>query len=162
MPIVVGFWERNLIKLKVFFFFGRKNNIKAEGFLVCVCASDEALYFFEAFLAFLASFLAALIGLHFQVKNILPLETHFATILLFIIVAIVHSIAYMEIKLQPQGTENLPIFKFICLVSGIIAIELLVSIIISLFWLFMVNLCQILIVRVLLVPTNLSMSLRQS
>ena len=54
----------------------------------------------------------------------------------------------MEIKLQPQDA-GLPIFRFICLISGIIAIELLVAIIISPFWLFMVNLCPILFVVVL-------------
>ena len=125
--------------------------MKTEGFLVCVCASDEALGFFEAFhalLAFLISFLAALIGLHFQVLGVSPLQTHFALILLFIIATIVYGIAYAEIKLQPPNTD-LPIFRFICLVSGVIAIELLVAIIISPFWLFMVNLCPILIIGVL-------------
>ena len=125
--------------------------MKVEGFLVCVCANDEALGFSEAFhalLAFLISFLAALIGLHFQVLGVSPLEIHFALIFLFIIATIVYSIAYAEIKLQPLDAD-LPIFRFICLVSGVIAIELLVTIIISPFWLFMVNLCSILIIGVL-------------
>ena len=102
----------------------------------------------HALLAFLISFLAALIGLHFQVLGVSPLETHFALILLFIIATIIYSIAYAEIKLQPPDVD-LPIFRFICLVSGVIAIELLVAIIISPFWLFMVNLCPILIIGVL-------------
>nr|XP_023895310.1 uncharacterized protein LOC112007220 [Quercus suber] len=75
--------------------------------------SDEARGFFEAFhtlLAFLISFLAALIGLHFQVLGVSPLETHFALILLFIIATIVYSIAYAEIKLQPPDAD-LPIFR---------------------------------------------------
>ncbi|KAK9995839.1 hypothetical protein SO802_020525 [Lithocarpus litseifolius] len=128
--------------------FERKINPKAEGLLVCVCASDEALGFFEAFhelLAYLVSFLAALIGLHFQVLGVSPLETHFAIILLLIMATIIYSIAYVEIKLLPRNAD-LPLFRFICLVSGIIAIELLVAIIISPFWLFMVNVCPILIV----------------
>ena len=54
----------------------------------------------------------------------------------------------MEKKLQPQDVD-LPIFRFICLISGIITIELLVAIIISSFWLFMVNLCPILLIVVL-------------
>ena len=131
--------------------FRRKSNMKAEGFLVCVCDSDEALSFFEAFhelLAFLISFLAAWIGLHFQVLGVSPLEIHFALIWLLIIATIVYSIAYAEIKLQPPDAD-LPIFRFICLVSGVIAIELLVAIIISPFWLLMVNLCPILIIGVL-------------
>ncbi|KAL4633953.1 hypothetical protein ACB092_04G161100 [Castanea dentata] len=113
--------------------------------------SDEAVNFFEAFhvlLAFLGSLLAALIGLHFQVLGVSPLDTHFALILLFIMATIVYSIAYVEIKLQPPDA-GLPIFRFICLVSGIIAIELLVAIIVSPFWLFMVNLCPVLIIGVL-------------
>ena len=131
--------------------FGRKSNIKAEGFLVCVCASDEALSFIEAFhllLGELALFPTALIGLHFQVLGVSPLHTHFPIILLFFMATIVHHIAYMGIKLQPQDAGYLPILRFICLVSGIIAIELLFAIIISPFWLFMVNLCPILILGV--------------
>ena len=123
-------------------------DVKAQGSLICVCASDEALVFFEAFhglLLFLTSFLTALIGLHFLVMGVSPLDTHFAIVLFFIMATIVHGIAYMGIKLLPQDTENLPRLRFICLVSGIIAIELLVAITISLFWLFMVNLCPILI-----------------
>ena len=106
--------------------FGRKINIKAKGFFVCVCASNEALFFIEAFHALLgdlALFLAALIGIHFQVLGILPLYTHFAIILPFFMATIVHGIAYMEIKLQPQDAGFLPITSR-CLVSGIIAIEL--------------------------------------
>ena len=135
-----------------FLMFGRKINIKAEGFLVYVCASNEALSFTEAFhtlLGDLALFPTTLIGIHFQVLDVSPLHTHFAIILLFFMATIIHCIAYMEIKLQPQDPGYLPILRFICLVSGIIAIELLFAIIISPFWLFMVNLCPILILAVL-------------
>ena len=131
--------------------FGRKINIKVEGILVCVCASNEALFFIEAFHAILgdlALYPTGLIGIHFQVLSVSPLHTHFAIILPFFMATIVHRIAYMEIKLQPQDAGFLPITSR-CLVSGIIAIELLFAIIISLFWLFMVNLCLILILEVL-------------
>ena len=134
-----------------FLMFGWKSNIKAEGFLVCVCASDEALSFIEAFhslLGELALFPTALIGLHFQILGVSPLHTHFPIILLFFMATIVHNIAYMGIKLQPKDAGYLPILRFIYLVSGIIAIELLFAIIISPFWLFMVNLCPILILGV--------------
>ena len=93
-------------------------DVKAQGSLICVCASDEALVFFEAFhglLLFLTSFPTALIGLHFPVMGISPLDTHFAIILFFIVATIVHDIAYMGIKLLPQDTENLPRLRFICL-----------------------------------------------
>ena len=120
--------------------------------IFCVCASNEALSFIEAFhmlLGDLALFPTALIGLHFQVLGVSPLDTHFAIILLFFMATIILRIAYMEIKLQPQDAGYLPILRFICMVSGIIAIELLFAIIISPFWLFVVNLCPILILGVL-------------
>lgn len=113
--------------------------------------SDDALGFFEAFhvlLAFLVAFLTAFIGFHFQVLGISPLESHFATILILIMTTIVYSIAHVEIKL-PQNAVYLPIFRLICLVSGIVALELLVAVIICPFWLLMVNICPILIVGVL-------------
>ena len=140
----MGFWFSYVWKKKV--------KYKAKGFCVCVCTSDEAFNFFEAFhalFAFLGSLLAALIGLHYQVLGISPLDTHFALILFFIMTTIVYSIAYAEIKLQPPPDAGLPIFRFICLASGIIAIELLVAIIVSPFWLFIENLCPILIIRML-------------
>ncbi|XP_050258336.1 uncharacterized protein LOC126703420 isoform X2 [Quercus robur] len=112
----------------------------------------EALSFIEAFHALLGDltlFPIALIGLHFQVLDVSTLHMHFAIVLLFFMATIVHRIAYTEIKLRPQDARYLPILSFICLVSGIIAIELLFAIIISPFWLFMVNLCPILILGVL-------------
>ena len=134
--------------------FGRKSNIKADGFLVFVCSSDEAeaLGFYEAFhtfLAFLVMLLVALIGLHLQSLCISPLEKHFAIILIFIVAIIFYGIAYLLTKLKPQDAEYLSKFRFVCLVFGIIAIELLASIIISPFWLSVVILCSILIVGVL-------------
>ena len=90
----------------------------------------------------------ALIGLHFQALDVLPLDTHFAIILPFVMATIVHGIAYVDIKLLPQNAEYLPILRFICLVSGIITIELLVAIILSPFWIFLVNLCPIMILGV--------------
>ena len=134
--------------------FGRKSNIKADGFLVFVCSSDEAedLGFYEAFhtfLSFLIMLLVALIGLHLQPLRISPLEKHFAIILIFIVAIIGYGIAYVLTKLKPQDAEYLSKFRFIRLVFGIIAIELLASIIISPFWLSVVILCSILIVGVL-------------
>ena len=128
--------------MKVFTFFS----------FFCVCANNEALSFIEAFHALLGDltlFPIALIGIHFQVLGVSPLHTHFAIILLFFMATIVHRIAYMEIKLQPQDARYLPISRFIYLVFGIIVVELLFAIIISPFWLFMVNLCPILILGVL-------------
>ena len=127
-------------------------DFKANGCFVCVCASDEAVAFFEAFhvfLIFLNSILGVIIGIHFQALNISPLETHLGIILLFIMATIVYIIAYFEIKLQTQDAAYLFIFRLVCLVSGILSVERLVTLIVSPFWLLMVNLCPILIMGVL-------------
>uniref|UniRef100_A0A7N2MR76 Uncharacterized protein n=1 Tax=Quercus lobata TaxID=97700 RepID=A0A7N2MR76_QUELO len=114
--------------------------------------SDEVVVFFEAFhvfLIFLNSILGAIIGIHFQALNISPLETHLGIILLFIMATIVYIIAYLEIKLHTQDAAYLFIFRLVCLVSGILSVELLVTLIVSPVWLLMVNLCPILIIGVL-------------
>ena len=117
-----------------------------------VCTSEEELKHFTAFhkpIVFFITLLASLIGLHFQVLGVSPLEKHFTIILLFIMDIIVYTIAYMRINLQPHNKEYLPILRWICLISGIIACELLVAILTSLFWLFIINFCAILIVEIL-------------
>ena len=132
--------------------FGRKSNIKAEGFLVCVCAREEALGFFEAFqklLFFLIALLFAIIGFLVSSSDISPLETHYAIFLLFLVAIFVYGLAYVLISVLPKNSEYLPILRFIYLVFGTIAIELPASILISPLWLFMVNLCSILIIGVL-------------
>lgn len=71
------------------------------GFLVCVCAGDEAHVFFEAFhapLVCLNTILFAIIGIHLQALDVSPLETHLGIVLLFIMATIVYIIAYLEIK----------------------------------------------------------------
>ena len=62
---------------------------------------------------------------------------------------IVYIIAYLEITLQRQDAAYLSIFRLVFLVSRILSVELLVKLIISPVWLFMVNLCPILIIGVL-------------
>lgn len=93
--------------------------------------------------------LVALIGFHPQGLGISPLKKHFADFLVFIVATIVYGIAYMGINLQPQGPEYLLRFRLISLVSGIVAVEILISIIISPRWQFMVTFLPILIVGVL-------------
>ena len=132
--------------------FGRKSNIKAEGFLVCVCASEEALSFFEAFqklLFFLIALLFAIIDFHFHSSDISPLETHYAIFLLFLVAIFVYGLAYVLIAVQPRDSEYLSKLRLMCLVFGTLAMELPALIIISPFWLFIVNLCSILIIGVL-------------
>jgi hypothetical protein len=117
-----------------------------------VCTSEEEPKHFTAFhkpFFFFITLLASLIGLHFQVLGISPLKKHFTIILLFIMDIIVYTIAYMRINLHPHNNEYLPILWWICLISGIIACELLVAILTSLFWLFIINLCAILIEEIL-------------
>ena len=133
-----------------FLMFGRKSNIKAEGFLVCVCASEEA--FFEAFqklIFFLVALLFAIIGVHFRSSDISPFETHYAIFLLFLVAIFVYGLAYVLIAVQSRHSEYLSKLRLMCLVFGTLAMELPALIIISPFWLFIVNLCSILIIGVL-------------
>ena len=99
----------------------------------------------HAVFGFLIMLLLAVVGIHFQGLNMSPLSTHYATMVLFIIAVVIYSIAFAGIKLGPHNTSYLPIFNFICLTSGTLACELLVSILIAPFWLLIVNLCAILL-----------------
>nr|POF21194.1 hypothetical protein CFP56_06993 [Quercus suber] len=95
--------------------FGRKSNIKAEGFLVCVSASEEALGFFEAFqklLFFLIALLFAIIGVHFRSSDISPLETHYAIFLLFLVAIFVYGLACVLIAVQPRDSEYLSKLRY--------------------------------------------------
>ena len=92
--------------------------------------SDKALVFFEelhALLVFFNTILGAIIGIHFQALNDSPLEKYLGIILLFIMATTVYIIAYLEIKLQRQDAAYLFIFRLVCLVSGILSVELLVK-----------------------------------
>lgn len=99
----------------------------------------------HAVFSFLIMLLLALVGIHCQGLNSSPLSTHYATMVLFIIAVVIYSIAFAGIKLGPHNTSYLPTFNFICLTSGTLACELLVSILIAPFWLLIVNLCVILL-----------------
>jgi hypothetical protein len=131
----------------------QKIKIKAEGILfLSMCAREEELNSIMAFhqpFVFLATLLAFLVGLHFQALNISPIETHFAIILLLIIAAVVYSIAYASPIFQTHNTEYLPIFRLTCLASGILTCELLISLLISPLWWFLINLCISLVVEIL-------------
>ena len=88
---------------------------------------DKALVFFEEFHVVLVSFdtiLCAIIGIHFQALNVSSLEKYLGIILLFIMATTVYIIAYLEIKLQRQDAAYLFIFRLVCLVSGILSVEL--------------------------------------
>ena len=127
-------------------------DFEANGFFVCVCASDRALVFFKAFHALLVFFnaiLGVIIGVHFHFLGVSPLETHPGIILHLIAATLVYIIAYLVIKVHPQNGAYRFIFGIICLVSGIFSAELLLALIISPLKLFIVNLCPILIIGVL-------------
>jgi hypothetical protein len=102
---------------------------------------------FHAAFGFLITILIGLVGVHFQGLGVSPLRTHFATMLLFLMAVVIYSIAFVGIKVGAHNTSYhyLPLFKFICLISGTIACELLVSILIAALWLLIINLCAILV-----------------
>ncbi|KAL4633945.1 hypothetical protein ACB092_04G160700 [Castanea dentata] len=109
--------------------------------VVYLLKSDGGLSFIEEFHKLLGNLNIipiALVGLHFQALAVSPLLTHSNIILPFIATTIVYHITYMVIKLQTQDAG--PISRFICLVSGIISIELLFTIFLSPFQLIKVHL----------------------
>ena len=129
-------------------------DFEANGFFVCVCASDKALVFFEAFhvdLVFFDAILVVIIGVLFRFLGVSPLETHLGVISLLIVATIVYIIANLLIKVQPQDADAAYrfIFGLVCLVSGIFSAELLLALIISPLRLFMFDLCLILTFGVL-------------
>ena len=129
-------------------------DFEANGFFVCVCVSDKALVFFEAFhvrLVFFNAILVVIIGVHFHFLGVSPLETHLGIISLLIVATIVYIIANLVIKVQPQDADAAYrfIFGLVCLVSGIFSAELLLALIISPLRLFMFDLCLILTFGVL-------------
>ena len=135
-------------------YFGKIKKYNCKSF-VCVCASEEEFNSITAFhqsFVFLITLLTALVGLHFQVLAISPLKrvkTHFAVTLLLIMAAIVFSIAYARINAQPHNSEYLSLFRFTYLASGFLICELLVGLLMSPLWWFMVNLCTFVILEIL-------------
>ncbi|KAL0007802.1 hypothetical protein SO802_009304 [Lithocarpus litseifolius] len=98
---------------------------------------------------FLITLLTAIVGLHFQVLDVTPLKTHFTITLLLIMAAIFFSIAYARINRQPCNSEYLSLFRFAYLASGFLICELLVGLLMSPLWWFMMNLCTFLIQEIL-------------
>ena len=92
---------------------------------------------------FLTTLLVTLVAVHFQNQESSPVETHFAMILLLIMAAVVYSIAFARINVQPHNSEYFLLFRLMYLASGILTCELLVGLLISPFWWFIVNICTI-------------------
>ena len=141
----VGFWFSYTLEKVIL--------IKLNESCFCLCdASGEdhsSLIAFHQPFVFLITLLTTLVGLHFQVLDISPLKTHFAITLLLIMAAIVFSIAYARINGQPHNSEYLSPFRFTYLASGFLICELLVGLLMSPLWWFMVNLCTFLIQEIL-------------
>ena len=126
-------------------------DFEANGFFVCICCSDEALVFFEAFhavLVFFNAILGVIISVHFHFLGVSPLETDLGIILCLIAATLVYITAYLVIKVKLKYADYRFIFGIVCLVSGIFSAELLLTLIISPLGIFMVNLCPILIIGI--------------
>ena len=137
------YWSFRLIYLN-------KDQSSSSDLFIFNCGSEEEVNFstpFHAAFGFLITLLLALVGVHFQGLGVSPLKTHFATILLFLMAVVIYSIAFVGIKVGAHNTSYryLPLFNFICLISGTLACELLVSILITPLWLLIINLCAILV-----------------
>ena len=126
-----------------------KVKIKLKEF--CLCASEEDFHSIKALhqsFAFLITLLAALVGLHFQTMKLSPVETHFAKIVLLVMAAVVHSIAFAWITVQPRNSEYLPLLRLASLGSGVLTCGLLFGLLISNLWWCIVNSCIILVLIV--------------
>ncbi|XP_065622285.1 uncharacterized protein LOC136064456 [Quercus suber] len=125
------------------------NNLEHTLSMIWSGEDRSSLIAFHQPFVFLITLLATLVGLHFQVLDISPLKTHFTITLLLVMAAILFSIAYAEINVQPHNSDYLPLFRLTYVGSGILTCELLVGLLMSPFWWFMVNLCTILTVEIL-------------
>ena len=154
----VGFWFSYTLEIVMV--------IKLNESCFCLCdASGEdhssLIAFHQSFIS-LITVLAILVDIHFQTQKSSPVETHSAMILPLIMAAVVYSIVLARINVQPRSSEYLTLYRLAYLGSGILTCDLLVGLLMSPLWWFMVNLCTILIVDILrrsLAPTNLSICL---
>ena len=121
----------------------------------CFCLCDASGEDHSSLIAFHQSFislitvLAILVDIHFQTQKSSPVETHSAMILPLIMAAVVYSIVLARINVQPRSSEYLTLYRLAYLGSGILTCDLLVGLLMSPLWWFMVNLCTILIVDIL-------------
>ena len=131
------------------FLYLEKVKIKLKEF--CLCASEEDFHSIKALhqpIAFLITLLAALVGRHFQATNLSPVETQFAKIVRLVVAAVVHSIAFAWITVQPRNSEYLPLLRLASLGSGVLTCGLLFGLLISNLWRCIVNSCIILVLIV--------------
>ena len=96
-------------------------------------------------LNFLITIILGVLGAHYQGLGISPLKEHGAIMLLFIMVVVIYSIAFLGIKVGPRNAKYLPMFKFLCVTCAILACELLLSILVDHLRLLTINSCGILI-----------------
>ena len=131
------------------FLYLEKVKIKLKEF--CLCASEEDFHSIKALhqpFAFLITLLAALAGLHFQTTNLSPVETQFAKIVLLVMAAVVHSIAFAWITVKPRNSEYLPLLRLASPGSGVLTCGLLFGLLISNLWWCILNSCIILVLIV--------------
>ena len=89
--------------------------------------------------------LLGVLGLRLRGLGISPLKEYDAIMAFFIMAVIIYGTAFLGIKLGPQNADYLPILKFLCVISAILACELLASILVNPLRLAMINLCGILV-----------------
>ena len=65
--------------------------------------------------------------------------------LFFVMTIAIYSIVFLGIKLGPQNTAYLPLFKFICVTCAILSCELLGSILVNPLKLLIINICGFLV-----------------
>lgn len=92
-------------------------------------------------LGFFFSFLMTLLGINYQSSSVSLFHEHRAIMLLLIIVVFIGTTASAAVILPTSYTSYIPLFKFVCLISGAFSCDLLLLILVPAFGWFIFTIC---------------------
>ena len=96
-------------------------------------------------LNFLITILVGVFALHSRGVGTSPLMEYDAMMPFFIMAVVIYGTAFLGIKLGPQNADYIPILRFVCVTSAILAFELLASSLVDPLRLLVINICGILV-----------------
>ncbi|KAI9114583.1 hypothetical protein K1719_014281 [Acacia pycnantha] len=98
--------------------------------------------------------LLALVGIKYQALNTSPFIQHPAVIILFLIATTVYVIALLVLTFRSNLQINLIIMVWVCHICGSVVCELLLLVLVSPIWCFLINLSSLVLVLTLLFSYN--------
>ncbi|KAI9114783.1 hypothetical protein K1719_014481 [Acacia pycnantha] len=104
--------------------------------------------------AYLTALLLALVGIEYQASNTSPFKQHPAVMILFLIAITVYVIALLVLTFRSNHQMNLIIMVCVCHICGSVACELLLLLLVSPIWCFLINLSSLVLVLMLLFSYN--------